>query len=398
MLTDLLKRTIQSAVKKMKGVEKRTYQAEVTKEHLGGSARKAERTFGWDREAVKKGQMEIETQIVCIDNFSARGRKKTEELLPNLETDIHELINEKTQADPKFRTPFRYSRISARAVREALIREKGYTDEQLPSRQTIGEILNRLKYRLKKTLKTKPLKKIPETDAIFNNVHQGNAESDESPKSLRISIDSKAKVKIGELSRGGKDRTEEARKANDHDNEVKAKLVPVGILEVVGGQLTIYFGQSFETADLIADVIEQWWQENLHKHPEVNELVINSDNGPSVQSHRTQFLKRMVTFSKKSGLTLRLLYYPPYHSKYNPIEHCWGSLEQYWNGAILDSIQTALEWASNMSWGGLHPIVKLVETTYEKGVKVCRKEMNELQEWITRSDTLPKYDVVIRCA
>ncbi len=398
MLTDPLRRTIKAAAKKMKGREKRSYQAEVTNEHLDGSARKAERVFGWDRNAVKKGQMEMKTGIECLDDFSARGRKKTEELLPDLENDIRDLLNENTQADPKFRSPFRYSRISAKAVREALIREKEYTDEELPSRQTIGDILNRFGFRLKKTLKTKPLKKIPETDAIFDNVRQGNAESDNDPESLRISVDTKAKVKIGELSRGGKDRTEEAREAHDHDNEVKAKLVPVGILDVAGGRLTIFFGQSFETTDLIADSIEQWWQENRGRHPEVTELVINVDNGSSVQSHRTQLLKRMVAFSKEAGLTIRFLYYPPYHSKYNPIEHCWGSLEQYWNGAILDSIQTALEWASNMTWSGLHPVVKLVEKTYEKGVKVCRKEMNELQKWITRSDTLPKYDVVIRCA
>lgn len=398
MLTDPLRRTIKAAAKKMKGREKRSYQAEVTNEHLDGSARKAERVFGWDRKAVKKGQMEMKTGIECLDDFSARGRKKTEELLPDLENDIRDLLNENTQADPKFRSPFRYSRISAKAVREALIREKEYTDEKLPSRQTIGDILNRFGFRLKKTLKTKPLKKIPETDAIFDNVRQGNTESDNDPESLRISVDTKAKVKIGELSRGGKDRTEEAREAHDHDNEVKAKLVPVGILDVAGGRLTIFFGQSFETTDLIADSIEQWWQENRGRHLEVTELVINVDNGSSVQSHRTQLLKRMVAFSKEAGLTIRFLYYPPYHSKYNPIEHCWGSLEQYWNGAILDSIQTALEWASNMTWSGLHPVVKLVEKTYEKGVKVCRKEMNELQKWITRSDTLPKYDVVIRYA
>lgn len=94
----------------------------------------------------------------------------------------------------KFQSTFCYARISARTVREALIREKGYDNAQLPTRQTIGEILNRLGYRLKKHTHTKPLKKIAQTDAIFENVFRENQASDDSPKSLRLSIDTKARV------------------------------------------------------------------------------------------------------------------------------------------------------------------------------------------------------------
>lgn len=67
------------------------------------------------------------------------------------------------------------------------------------------------------------------------------------------------------------------------------------------------------------------------------------------------------------------------HSKYNPIERCWAVLENYWNGAILDSIDAALNWASNMTWKGIKPLVHLVEGTYEKGVKVLAKELEQLQ-------------------
>jgi hypothetical protein len=70
-----------------------------------------------------------------------------------------------SQADPKFPSTFAFTRISARAVREALKEEKGDQDEQLPSRQTIGDILNRMGYSLKKTQKIKPLKKIPKVIA-----------------------------------------------------------------------------------------------------------------------------------------------------------------------------------------------------------------------------------------
>ena len=154
---------------------------------------------------------------------------------------------------------------------------------------------------LKKTQKIKPLKKIPETDAIFDHVHHANQASDQDPKSLRLSIDSKAKVKIGNLSRGGKDRTKEPRKADDHDTEIKAIVVPFGILDVLGNALTIFFGQSHETSDFIVDCLESWWHDNAHQYPDVEELAINLENGPSVQSHRTQVIRRMVALSHKTG-------------------------------------------------------------------------------------------------
>ncbi len=302
LLTKEFKEVTREAVKKMKGAAKRAFMAQITRDYLNGSPRKGERELGWYRKTVEKGLKEQETGITCVDYYAARGRKKTEEKLPDLEHDIRDLVEPASQVDPKFKTSFRYMKVSAKAVREALIREKGYRDEQLPCRQTIGTILNRMGYRLRKTLKTKPLKKIPETDAIFENVHQCNAASDEDPQSLRISVDTKAKVKIGELSRGGKDRTQQPRKAHDHDTEIETSLVPVGILDVKGSELSIFFGQRVETSDLIADCLQQWWESHRHKYSQIKELVINLDNGPSVESRRTQFLKRLVEFSKNSGL------------------------------------------------------------------------------------------------
>jgi hypothetical protein len=104
--------------------------AEITEGHFDGSARKAERELGWYRKTVEKGLKEQETGMRCIDNYAARGRKRTEEKLPDLENDIRDLVEQDSQVDPKFRTSFRYMRISAKAVRAALIREKGYRDER----------------------------------------------------------------------------------------------------------------------------------------------------------------------------------------------------------------------------------------------------------------------------
>lgn len=149
-LTETVKSTFKDAAKKLTGNRKRDFMAKVSEDYCGGSARKAETIFGWNRHSVQLGLPERRTGIICVDNYRARGCHKSEKRLPNLEVDIRSLVDGQAQADPKFQSIFCYARISARAVREALIREKGYTEAQLPTRQTIGEILNRLGYRLKK--------------------------------------------------------------------------------------------------------------------------------------------------------------------------------------------------------------------------------------------------------
>ena len=127
--------------------------------------------------------------------------------------------------------------------------------------------------------------------------------------------------------------------------------------------LTVVFGTSRETSDFIADCLEQWWQDRLEHYGHIRELVINLDNGPELASGRTQFIKRLVEFADRYDLRIRLVYYPPYHSKYNPIERCWGILENHWNGTLLESVETALNWAKTMTWKGIHPIVRLLEGT-----------------------------------
>lgn len=150
MLDGTVKETIRDAGQKLTGARKRAFMAKVADDYFEGSARKTERQLGWRRTSVQLGLHERRTGITCVDNYRARGRQRSEAKLPELESDIRELIDGKAQADPKFQSTFYYVRVSARAVREALVEVKGYADTALPNRQTIGNLLNRMGYRLKK--------------------------------------------------------------------------------------------------------------------------------------------------------------------------------------------------------------------------------------------------------
>lgn len=197
---------------------------------------------------------------------------------------------------------------------------------------------------------------------------------------------------------GGKTRTDEkgeVPKGWDHDPPAKEKSVPYGILMVATGALTLLFG-SRETSDAWVDVLMMWWRQVRRAQRHVKRLVIYLDNGPKNSGRRTQFLKRMVQFADWSGLEIRLVYYPPYHSKYNPIERCWSALEQKWNGELLNCLDVILQCARRMTWRGRHPTVNCIQGEYPDGVRVAPKEMKTYEARLQRSATLPKYDIVIK--
>jgi hypothetical protein len=159
-LTDDLIASLKTAARLLTGYRRRRFQAQMTLHYCGGSARRAEKVFGWGRDAVHTGLNELRTGIRCLDAYELRGRKKSEELCPPLIDHIQRLVDPQAQADPKFQTPFAFTRITAKAVRDAL---KAVPELQdfVPCRQTVGELLNRLGYRLRRVLKTRPEKKFP---------------------------------------------------------------------------------------------------------------------------------------------------------------------------------------------------------------------------------------------
>ncbi len=227
---------------------------------------------------------------------------------------MRDSLDPQSQIDPSFKSTRLYTRITASEVRRQLIEQFGYSDEELPSVETIRRRLNDLGYSLKRVLKTKPIKKIPETEAIFKQVTQINTEADHDPNTLRISIDAKAAVKVGEFDRGGKTRMPTI--ALEHDFATESTVIPYGIFLPEYNELFLFFVTSKLTADCIVDLLENWWQTVKHRFSHIQKLVINQDNGPENNSRRTQFMKRILDFATSSQLTLQLAYYQPYHSKY----------------------------------------------------------------------------------
>ena len=232
-----------------------------------------------------------------------------------------------------------------------------------------------------------------ETNAIFENLQKVHREAAFSETTLRLSLDAKAPVLIGPFSRGGKSRL--GKKGCDHDFGATGKFTPFGIFLPDYKDLSLYFAASKVTSDFMVDRLDQWWQQKRPLYPKVDTLLLDLDNGPENHSRRSQFIYRMVLFAQAMHLTIVLVYYPPYHSKYNPIERCWGVLEVYWNGEILDSETAMLGFAGNMTYAGKHPYVCQISQIYSKGVVRSTQEMKILEKRLVRLEGLPKWFVTI---
>ena len=224
---------------------------------------------------------------------------------------------------------------------------------------------------------------------------QCNEEADEASQVLRLSIDAKATVRVGPFARGGKSRVRTS--AADHDFKPVATVTPVGIFLPASDELFLFGVTSKVTSDCLVDRLIDWWESVKERFSHITTLLINLDNGPESHSRRTQFMQRLVEFVQHSHLTIRLAYYPPYHSKYNPVERCFGILEQHWNGALLDSVEAVIQYARTMTWKGKHPVVALVTTTYQTGVKLTKKAMKVVETQLQRMPSLDKWFVDIVC-
>jgi Rhodopirellula transposase DDE domain len=234
---------------------------------------------------------------------------------------------------------------------------------------------------------------LPQTDAIFAELKRVHDEAAASPETVRASYDAKATVKVGPFSRGGYSRA--GTQAADHDFKATANLTPAGIFLPGEGELDLYFTSSKVTSDCIADVIEDWWGRNRQRFAGKKRLVLDLDNGPENHSRRSQFLLRMIRLAQEEQMTVVPAYYPPYHSKYNPIERCWGILENYWRGELLDSEEAVLGYAAKMTYNGKHPRVEKKAKQYNTGVRLSRQGLEGLERFVQRKQGLEKWAVVI---
>ena len=323
-----------------------------------------------------------------------RGRKKVEDKFPEIKNQIRDILNDYEYTDSHFKTETLFVDLSLQNLRNELIHRYGYTEKTCPCRSTLLRILNDLGYKIQKVKKTKVLDKIPETDAIFENVNETKQFISKSSDVVAIiSIDDKNRKKIGNISDNGYSWFK--RQSLDHDTNFNCTVVPFGILDLKTNETFVYCNKGSSTANFKVDCIEQYLI-NKKEIFDIKRLIIFLDNGPENSSRRTLWIKCLIDLAKKYNVSIELVYYPPYHSKYNPIERYWARLQLSWSGLIINTVDKLIETINKVNWKSVNTQATLVNKEYKKGISIEKDELKILErKHVYREEGIEKWSLVI---
>ena len=342
---------------------------------------------GCCRAFAKKCYIIVKNNLEIKSNKNKCGRKTITEKYSEIENDINKIIEGHKYTDPHFQTEQLFCSLTADQIMQELLKLEKYQSNFI-SRSSLANLLNKMGYNLKKVKRNKPLKKIEETDAIFENVKKKKEEALKDENTALISIDTKDKVLIGPYSRKGKSRI--LVEACDHELTNDC-LIPFGILDLKTNQSYFYNFINKPTSNAIIDCIDDYLCNKL-----CTKLVILLDNGPDNSGVKTAFLKCLVDLSDKYQIEIELVYYPPYHSKYNTIERIWARLEMMWNGMLLSTKQICEKVMEQLIWKKVKSKVKYITKEYKKGVTYSKKVTEQYEGVnIHRNEKLKKWSVLI---
>ena len=323
-----------------------------------------------------------------------RGRKKIEDKFPEIKNQIRDILNNYEYTDSHFKTEALFVDLSLKNLRNELIQRYDYTEENCPCKSTLSRLLNDLGYKIQKVKKTKVLDKVPETDAIFENINETKQFITKSSDDVAvISIDDKNRKKIGNISDNGYSWF--SRQALDHDTNFNCTVVPFGILDLKTNETFVYCNKGSSTANFKVDCIENYLV-NKQKKYNIKRLIIFLDNGPENSSRRTLWMKCLIDLANKYNVSIELVYYPPYHSKYNPIERYWARLQLSWSGLIINTVDKLIEIINKVNWKGIYTQAILVNNEYKKGISIDKNEIKILEKkHVYREEGIEKWSLVI---
>ena len=359
------------------------------KASISFSERKLSNSLSVSRQLIHSIILETEVKKKCFFSLflitvfclifgkETRGRKKFEITHPKIIQDIEEICRNTLHVDKSLKDEIIYHDVTLTNVRKELNKKYGYVDKNLPTEKTISRIMKEcLGYKITKVKKDKVFKRIKETDIIFNNVFKKMSEIKTNKNILAISIDDKVAKYIGKLSALGYSWL--ARHAFDHDTSPEYIVKPFGIMDIKEKIVHVFCTISNSTANFKVDCIEKFIAKKLIVNPLINKIVIFLDNGPENSSRRKLWMKRIIELAIKYKITVELVYYPPYHSKYNLIEHFWGVLQKHWSGLIIDTLDKLIGAINSTTWNGNNAIGYLCKKEYPKGEDVDLKYLNKL--------------------
>jgi len=345
-----------------------------------------------DPKTIRRGLAELE-EADDLDTNRVRkkggGRKKLIEISASLEENFFKVLQDHTAGDP-MRADVKWTNLSRReiALRVAALGTPA-------SRHVVSQLLRKHKYRRRKALKKKTMgPRNPNRNAQFENIARLKKEYLKAGLPV-ISMDTKKKELLGNFYREGKADTQETIETNDHDfgSAGSGVVIPHALYDVGKNKGFVHLNTSHDTSELACDSIAAWWdQEGRADYPLAKKLLLLCDGGGSNSATMYLFKEDLQKLANQLGIEIRVAHYPPYCSKYNPIEHrLFPHLTRACRGVIFYTLETVRYYmAKAKTTTGLKVKVSLLDKVYETGRKYAAGFKEAMK--IVFDEFLPKWN------
>lgn len=354
------------------------------------------RVLGCSRETIHKGMTELdglpEDESDRRQRRRGAGRKPYHQTHPDIDEQFLDVLRDFTAGDP-MNVEIRWTNLTQDEIKERLYEQHGTK----VSRKVIDQLLKRHGYRKRKAQKRQTMKHVEGRNEQFEQIAELKA--DFQARSLPIiSIDTKKKEFLGNFYRAGRLYTREVVEVFDHDFNSFAEgcVIPHGIYDLTHNTAFISIGTSHDTSEFACESLRSWWQEQgRYDWPGATDLLVLCDGGGSNSSRHYLFKQDLQELAQALGLRIRVAHYPPYCSKYNPIEHrLFPHVTRACQGVIFKSVEMVKQlMEKTKTKAGLRVQVRILDKLYETGRKVASDFKETMR--IVFDDYLPAWNYVV---
>jgi hypothetical protein len=262
------------------------------------------------------------------------------------------------------------------------------------SRDVVSQLLRKHGYRKRKALKKKSMGHHRDRNAQFEKITRLKKKYLNAGLPV-ISIDTKKKELLGDFYRDGQIDAQETIEVNDHDfgSAGSGVVIPHGVYDIGRNQGFLHLNTSHDTSELACDSIATWWEQHGRTdYPRAKKLLVLCDGGGSNSATRYVFKEELQNLANRLGIEIRIAHYPPYRSKYNPIEHrLFPHVTRACRGVIFRTLEVARYYmAKTETTVGMTVQVSVLNKVYETGRK-CAAGFKESMK-IAFDRILPKWN------
>lgn len=374
--------------------DKRRYAAVETLKLGRGGIAYIVKILGCSRKTVKQGIKEL--RGLPIDNEydphirqSGAGRKPYDQVYPDIDQKFLDVLHDYTAGDP-MQEDVIWTDLTMREIVSRLADKHGIQ----VSLTVIRQLLDKHNYGRRKAQKKETMKTVKDRDAQFENISNLKAEYQSSGNPI-ISFDSKKKEPLGNYYRPGHLYTTQELHTYDHDFNSFADgvVIPHGIYDLCQNRGYINLGMSKDTSEFACDSIHHWWyNEGQYLYPQATSILALCDGGGSNNAHHNIFKEDLQKLAAQIGIEIRIAHYPPYTSKYNPIEHrLFPHVTRACQGVVFKSVDLVKELMEKTRTSkGLRVTVNIIDKVYQTGRKVAADFKKNMT--IKFDEFLPKWN------